>query len=138
LTIRLRLTNRVIKDLQPPAGRTEYVHDATVTGFCVAVTPTGARSFYFYGRVEGRPQRIKIGSFPEMNTDQARTAARSIIGDIASGRAVGARKRTNRITLDDAYAHYIATHAKAVKRTWKRWRQISLRAITPRRGGGSI
>lgn len=127
----IRLTNRVIKDLEPPANRTVYVHDDSVTGFCVAVTPRGAKSFYWYGRENGRPRRIRIGGFPELNTDDARKIARSIIGDVASGKSVSDRKRTGRLTIDDLFLHWLQSHAKTNRKRWQRDEREYERLIKP-------
>jgi len=120
---KLKLTNRVVRDLKP-AARPLIVHDAAVTGFVVVVQPTGARSWYYYGRVAGRPTRIRIGPFPEINADQARTAARAIIGDAAQGKPVAERKQKGKRTVNDLFSHFMLTHSKPRKRTWKRDERI--------------
>lgn len=127
------LTNRVVADLKLPKGRTVYVHDSGVRGFCVSVTPKGAKSFYWYGRTLGRPRRIRIGTFPEMNVTDARQCARSIGGDAASGKAVGDRKRTGRLTIDDLFAHWALVHAKQ-QRGWKRWERDYENLLKPELG----
>jgi len=127
---KLKLTNRVVRDIKP-AARPVIIHDSVVTGFCVVVQPTGAKSWYYYGRVAGRPTRIRIGPFPEMNADQARTAARAIIGDAAQGKPVADRKRTGKRTVNDLFTVYLATHAKPTKRTWARDEKAYERLVRP-------
>ena len=118
--MRNRLTNRIVSNPRHDGPRTVYVHDKDVQGFCVAVTPRGLKSFYFYGRVNGRPRRIRLGAFPGLTVSNARKACQELVGDVARGRDVAASRKHSRRTLGDLFAHYMTVHAKPNKRTWKR------------------
>lgn len=115
-----KLTNAVARDLEHDGPRTLYVHDTTVRGFCLSVTSTGAKSWYFYGRINGRPRRVRIGTFPEITATDARDAAREIIGKVSRGKDVAAARRHGRRTLGELFQFYLEGHAKLKKRTWQR------------------
>lgn len=116
---RFPFTNRRIADVLNSTGRPLWLYDTRLPGFAVTVSPLQKKAFYFTGRVKGRPTRQKIGGFPALSVDEARAACRTIVGDVAAGRATQERRRAGRATLDDLFGHYLEVHAKPRKRTWK-------------------
>ncbi len=105
------------------------------------VTATGAKAFYLYKKVNGRPQRIRIGGYPEITIDQARTEAQVKAGEIAKGVNPMAVKREARIkgmNLGELWAWFFENWAKPRKRSWRtdeiRWgkhlKQWSARELT--------
>jgi len=102
----------------PEAGRDEY-RDATVPGLSLRVTPGGVRSFSLYRRIQGRPARITIGRFPDLSIEQARRAARELLGEVARGLDPTVTRRALRKepTVGDLAEHWMK-HAKQRKRTW--------------------
>jgi integrase len=138
--MKIKLTNVNVQALTCDAARPLVVHDEECRGFCVSVSKTGKKLFQFYGRVGGRPRRVKIGEFPAMNVADARRRAREIIGDVARGKDP-APWRSKGVTLREAFASYMTLHAKESKRTagrdivtyekWlKPWGGKLLKAIT--------
>jgi len=113
-------SERIAKLPAPPRGRV-YHYDDKVGGLCLCVTPTGAKTFYLYRKIDGRPERERLGRFPELTIDAARDAAREKIGAIAAGRNPAAERRRRRttLTLDQAFEFYLERHARPIKRTWK-------------------
>ncbi|WP_437224649.1 tyrosine-type recombinase/integrase [Planctomicrobium sp. SH661] len=114
------LTNPVVAKLPTPASRAAFVHDSQLQGFCISVSPAGRKTFYFYGRVNGRPRRIRIGTFPELTASQARDICKGIIGDVSKGKDVHHDRNAGRRTLGELFDLYLDTHAKLKKRTWER------------------
>lgn len=114
------LTNKVISDLKNSERRPLYVYDADCQGFCVAITKTGPKVFYWYGRVKGQPRRHRIGTFPTINTTDARKRAREIAGEVAAGKDVKAAREGSKKTLGELFDFYMKVHAKENKRTWQR------------------
>lgn len=117
---KVHLTNAAIEKIPLPQGRAVFVHDTKLLGFCVCISPTGKRTFYFYGRVNGRPRRLKIGPWPEITATDGREICKTIVGDVAKGKDVGHEKRSGRRTLNELFELYLTVHAKPNKRTWKR------------------
>jgi len=101
------------------------VFDQDVRGFYLETTHTGARSFYLYRKVNGRPRRVRLGGYPETTPEAARKMVLKIAGEIADGKDPNAERRRRRQpdrtdpTLGDVLAHTLEHHWKPRCRTWK-------------------
>lgn len=85
-TERTRLTLDRIRKLTPPAGaQAVYVFDEDPKQLCVRVTPAGAKSFVFAGKLVKTPMRITIGDVKVWNLDDARSEARRLQALIDQG-----------------------------------------------------
>lgn len=104
----------------PVNGTPYYVYDAGQAGLTLYVGKTG-KSFYCYHKVDGKPQRNLLGSFPEMSVENARDAARAILGDKVRGidPAAEQRRRRNVPTLKAAFEKWRDGYAKHHRKTWK-------------------
>ena len=79
---RLRFTKTAVAGLEcPPTGRL-YVYDTIAGGLTICLAATGKKTWYVYRRVRGRPERLRLGTFPDLTVDQARDIARAVVGDI--------------------------------------------------------
>jgi integrase len=108
---------RIAEIPRPASGRAEY-RDAKTKGLTVRVSETGSRSFYFFGRANGRVTRLTLGSFPEMSVSAARDAVAAVRADVYRGKDPAADRRTARssMTLNKAFKFYMEHHAKPHKR----------------------
>lgn len=77
----------------PATGKQYTVKDSKTPGLILLVTPKGAKSFYSYRWVNGKPERLKLGTFETMTIEEARRAAAKVNGTIASGGNPGQAKR---------------------------------------------
>jgi hypothetical protein len=102
-------------------GERLVVHDAKQPSLLAELRPGGSLSFYFYKWGNGKPNKRQIGNFPGMTIDAARKEAQRLVVVVASGGDPAADKRTtrNEWTLGDLFTHYMETHAKPHKRSWK-------------------
>jgi integrase len=122
---RKRLTKRTIDALPVPATGRTTVFDTDVRGFYIETTCTGARSFYLYRKVNGRPRRVRLGGYPETTPETARKMVQKTIGEIAEGRDPNADRRARRRpdrtdpTLGEVLTHTLEQHWKPTCRTWK-------------------
>lgn len=118
---RFNFTKAALQALPPaaPGGRS-YFHDTAVGGLLVAVTARGAKSFQFYRRVNGRPERITLGRFDEkgLTIEQARKAARELATTIAAGRNPADERRAKRaeMTLGELFKEYAERQASVNRR----------------------
>ena len=132
-TERIRLTLDRIRKLTPPAGsQAVYVFDDDPKQLCVRVTPAGAKSFVFAGKLNKAPLRVTIGDVKVWSLDDARTEARRLQGLIDQGvdprqekadklAAIEAKKaaaeaeqeeqRRQAVTLGEAWAAYVAARS---------------------------
>ncbi|MEW6465548.1 MAG: hypothetical protein AB1434_06560 [Pseudomonadota bacterium] len=58
---RLNFTKRVLDRLTLPSEGVAYFYDTDTKGLAISVGKTGRKSFLLYRRIQGRPERIKIG-----------------------------------------------------------------------------
>ena len=87
----------------PLEGKRSTYHDTKEKGMVVIVTQKGNKSFYLYKRIEGRPERVLLGKYPDLKIEQARKAAAKAKGDIANGINPQSAKRSLRqdVTFGD-------------------------------------
>ena len=94
---------RLAKLVCPPSGRPAmdgqaWFRDDKVPGLAFMVSESGARSFYWYRKVNGKPRRVRLGTPAEMNVEQARRRAGELNSQIAQGRDPAAEKQAARET----------------------------------------
>ena len=141
-TERIRLTLDRIRKLPLPVGsQAVYVFDDDPKQLCVRVTPAGAKSFVFAGKLNKVPLRVTIGDVKVWNLDDARAEARRLQGLIDQGidprqekadklaaiEAKQAESARQEVTVGDAWAAYVLArshkwgessqrdHAQAIK-----------------------
>ncbi|AWK85914.1 tyrosine-type recombinase/integrase [Azospirillum thermophilum] len=82
----MKLTERTIAALACEEGkRDRLVFDDTVSGLGVRITASGSKTFLVQYTVAGQKRRVPLGRWGSLSLDQARTAARGILGDVAKG-----------------------------------------------------
>jgi integrase len=119
--LRLNFTKAGVERVACPVGADRvWAYDARTPGLALLVTARGARSFYVYRKVKGRPQRVRLGGFPELTVEQARGEARKVVGDIERGADPMAERRKARasMTLAELFIRFRDKHGKQHKRTW--------------------
>ncbi len=105
----------------PEKGKRDYYYDEREKGLVMDVTSTGAKSFYLYRRIEGRPERVFLGRFPDLSVENARTEAQKRKGEIAVGVNPQAEKRKLRaeMTFGELFQLYMTRYSKLHKRSWQ-------------------
>lgn len=106
----------------PPGKNRVWIYDSRQPGLGMMVTTTGAKAFYVYRKVAGRPQRVRLGAFPDITVEQARKLTQRTIGEISSGRdpmADRRERRTKEMNLNQLWTWFLETWAKPRKRSWK-------------------
>ena len=68
-----------------PKGKRAERFDAGAPGLCLRVTDNGVKSWSVYYRLDGKHQRITIGTWPEVGVAEARECAREIKGQAKVG-----------------------------------------------------
>jgi integrase len=119
---RINFTRAALNGLpHPPAGKRAFHYDEKTPGLAVQVTSSGAKTFYLYRRVQGRPERIRLGSYPGLTIEQARRQAQALNGEIANGANPNALKRGERgeLTLGELYERYLADHIRPLGKSEK-------------------
>lgn len=70
---------------RPEAGKRATHYDTETPKLALRVTHAGAKTFYVVKRVGAGMAWVKLGAFPDMTVEQARTEAAKILGEFASG-----------------------------------------------------
>jgi integrase len=84
------LTKTKIERAKVPPGARQLMLWDTIVGFGVRCLPGGGKTFVYRYRPHGggrsaNPRLLKLGSFPSLSLDVARTAARRHTGHVANG-----------------------------------------------------
>ncbi len=77
-------------------GGKDYYYDTKEKGLVMAVTLAGTKSFYLYKRIDGKPERVLLGRFPDLSVENARKRAANAKGRIAVGENPQKAKRAIR------------------------------------------
>jgi integrase len=118
-------TKRAIEAIAPTNTREQY-SDSKTAGLFLRVTPTGTKSFSFYRRVNGKPERVTIGKFPTVTVDQARAEVAKLNAQVVQGISPADNKRAiqKEVTLGEIFDQYMERHAKVHKSTWAKDQQL--------------
>jgi integrase len=83
----LRITDRVVRGLVPPAVGNRVYYDDVVKGFGCRVTAAGGRGFVlnYRRKADGVERRYTIGAFPEWTVAAAREEAKRLRREIDGG-----------------------------------------------------
>jgi integrase len=129
VTQAVRFTKAKLEAIQPPSmkeGATGSVYDSykdtEEKGLQLLVSHSGSKVFYLYKKIQGRPQRIRLGSFPDISIEQARKKATQAKSQIAEGTNPNEEKKRLRadISFGDYFVHhYLEEHAKPNKKSWQ-------------------
>lgn len=132
-TAKRKLTKRTIDAVPSPTGNERIVlNDTDVRGFQIRIS-RGSRTFYLYRWIAGRPQRIRLGGYPELTPEAARKLAEKRAGEAAGGKDLAAERRRSRQpnrtdpTLAEILEHVLEQHWKPNCRTWKEQHRIASR-----------
>jgi len=121
LPTKTTFTVAALQTIKTPAkGKLTWIYDDKTPGLALLTTPNRAQTFYLYRKIDGRPERIRLGGFPDIAIDQARKLAQRHNGQIADGINPQEQKRIARaaMTFGELFTWYIENHSKPHKRTW--------------------
>jgi integrase len=112
---KFNFVKKAIDSLPVPTGEQRaYYYDSRTRGLALAVSPAGRKTFVLYRKVNGKPERINIGLYPDLSIEQARGEAERLNGAIAQGDNPAQQRRTIRAedTLGTLWDRYFEEYAK--------------------------
>lgn len=117
---KFNFTKAAIDRLLTPTNGWAYHYDLKVQGLGIGVGKTGKKTFILYRKINGSPERLTLGRYPDLTIEQARGKASEINSAIAQGAnpAEAKRGREAEPTFGALFSKYIERHAKQNKRTW--------------------
>jgi integrase len=144
---RLKLTDRGVQAIKPPAsGQVDYF-DERLSGFALRVSATGRKAWVVMYRHAGRLRRLTLKRpYPALGLADAREEAEKLLARVALGEDPAAQRRSaqDAPTFGDVVREYLERHAKPRKRSWREderilrvyvpaaWRGMKAHAITRR------
>lgn len=94
---KLKFTKTALLALpHPEAGKRLSVYDTEIPKLAMRITSAGSRTFYVVKRAGASMAWVKLGTFPEMTVEQARTEAQKILAEFATGANPAAARRAIR------------------------------------------
>lgn len=129
----IKFTKTAIDALPIPAEvAASYGDESAPTGLRLRITRTGARAWYWMGRIKGQPESVKIGDYADVTPERAKIRAREINGDAAAGVSPNTAKRKDRTapTMTDLWTHYL-TVQRVKDRTLKDYTNNFNRYLAP-------
>jgi integrase len=106
----IRLTNRAIDAIQPPASGQQLYRDTELAGFGLRVG-TRSKVFFAEAQVRRRTVRVTLGRYGPFTAEAARRRALRVLGEMADGRDPNAERRVVRassMTLHEAFDDFLA------------------------------
>lgn len=133
----LNFTKAAIEALPLPEKGWKYYYDTKVSGLAIGVGASGVKTFVLYRKVNRKPERIKIGRYPDLTVDKARAAATTLNADIANGTNPAELKRVRRaeMTFGDLFDQYYKNHAVPHKKTADEDKQKFEKYLSSNKGG---
>ena len=121
MNTKFNFIKKSLETLRAPNKKIAVYHDTTKHGLKLLVRPTGIKTFVLYRKIQGRPERVTIGRFPEVTIEQARNQVDILNAKIASGINPNEEKRGLRseMTLHDLFDRYLERYAKVHKKSWQ-------------------
>jgi integrase len=114
-------TKKYLEDLPIPAkGKRAYYYDIKARGLGIAITDKGTKTFVVYRKIDGKPERVTLGYFPEIAIESARKLSMEVNAQIARGKNPNKEKQKIQqgLTLNALFEQYIEKYAKNHKRSW--------------------
>lgn len=127
MTNRISFSKTRLAVISPPDKGRVYFYDTGCPGLALCVTQAGGKVFYYYKKIEGRPTRVRIGGFPELTVENARSVAKRLTVAVANGENPQAVKRAKatETTLGELWEYWWTTraapHKKSAASDKQRW-----------------
>jgi integrase len=123
LPTRISFTKRILDNLPLPIEANKQItyHDKTKPGLKLMVRSGGTKTFFVYRKIQGKPERITIGRYPNTTIEQARRQADVLNAKVSQGINPNDEKRLLRaeMTFKELFDYYLKHHAIHHKKTWK-------------------
>ena len=126
----------------PPGKDRAFLWDDALAGFGVAAFPTGKKTYVVQFRKDGRSRRVAIGDHGRLTPQEARSAAKKMLGQVEQGAdPVDDRRKARAVrTFAEVADEFMRLHvgAKRKERTREDYRAILDRHILPTIGNTRI
>lgn len=107
--MRTKISRTAIDKIKAPRTGYTLIWDSELRNFGVRITAANSRAYFVQQRVGGKERRVTIAKLDVMAPDKARTEAKKVLGQFASGidpLAERARAKAQAVTLATAFAAF--------------------------------
>lgn len=114
-----RISKRSVDSLACPPGKDrEFLWDDALAGFGVGAFPTGKKTYYIQFRKGGRTRRSIVGDHGRMTPDEARSAAKKLLGGVEQGADPVATRRAEKAVraFREVAAAFMAGHVESKRK----------------------
>lgn len=118
---KVNFTKKFIEELPSPLkSKRDYYYDNKIRGLALSITDKGTKTFIVYRKINGKPERITLGKFPDLSIENARNMAENANSLIAQGKNPNEKKNViQNYDLEKLFIHYLEDHSKKHKKSWK-------------------
>jgi len=81
----VKLTDKIIRSLEPPVTGNRLFYDSEIPGFALRVTARGARAFVLNYYADGVERRLTLGRYPAWSVAAARNRAKELRREVDNG-----------------------------------------------------
>jgi hypothetical protein len=138
--MQVKLTKRMLDSFVPETDR-QLLFDSELSGFGIRVMRSGVRTFFVQYRTaggrRGRKRRVTIGRYGPLTVEQARVAAKQMLGEVAHGGDPAATRKARKTapTVAELGVDFLANaEAKRKPSTALEYRRIWKRHLEPELG----
>ena len=113
-----RVSKRTVDALECTNGDRTFLWDDALAGFGVCALRSGKKSYVAQFRKDGRSRRVSIGDHGRLTPEEARSAAKKLLGQIESGADPIEERRVARAvkTFREVANEFIEIHVAAKRR----------------------
>ena len=138
-----RISKRSVDALVCPTGKDrQFLWDDALAGFGVAAFPTGKKTYVAQFRKDGRTRRVAIGDHGRLTPDEARSQAKTVLGQVEQGSdPVDERRKARAVrTFRQVADEFMRLHVEAKRkgRTRDDYKALLARHIVPAIGNSRI
>lgn len=112
---RQRINEKTVAKAWKVEGDRLEIWDDLLKGFGLRVTANGAKTFFAFGRVDGRKVRVTLGPYPRLNVVEAREQAREALRSMGMGVDPRARPEKGARTVADLVDEFEKRHIPKLK-----------------------
>lgn len=112
---KLKFTKTALLALAPAEdGKRQTVYDTQIPKLALRLTGTGCKTFYVIKRTGATMSWVRLGTFPEMSVEQARTDAALTLGEFAAGANPAKARRATRgePTFNEMFEQFLKERKK--------------------------
>ena len=134
--MRVKLTDRLVKSVEPPATGMLKLWDTELAGFICRVSPNGTKTFLVDYRTGRLRRQVKIGRFPAWSVLTARKPGQELTVLVDQGKDPAALRELDRKAplISDLYEALLPIYQAKAPRTCADRQQMWRKTILPALG----